>query len=92
MTSNEVTLQDPAGLHARPAALFVKAASRFSSVITVHVGDKRANAKSIMDVLKLSARQGATITITADGADEAEAVAALSALASGDIAGGATAQ
>ncbi|HET9109352.1 MAG TPA: HPr family phosphocarrier protein [Ktedonobacterales bacterium] len=91
MTSNDVTLQDPAGLHARPAALFVKAASRFSSTITVRAGDKRANAKSIVDVLKLGARQGTVVTISAEGADEAEAVAALSALASGVIeSGGAT--
>ncbi len=92
MTSNDVTLQDPAGLHARPAALFVKAASRFKSTITVQAGAKRANAKSIVDVLKLGARQGTVVTITAEGADEAEAVAALSALASGKIESGGTAQ
>ena len=82
MTSNDVTLQDEAGLHARPAALFVKMANRFSSTITVQSGEKTANAKSIMKVLQLGARKGATITISAEGADEAEAVAALSALAS----------
>jgi phosphocarrier protein HPr len=84
MTSNDVTLQDEAGLHARPAAQFVKMANRFSSTITVQAGDKTANAKSIMKVLQLGARKGATITISAEGADEAEAVAALSALASRD--------
>ena len=82
MTSNDVTLQDEAGLHARPAALFVKMANRFNSTITVQTGEKTANAKSIMKVLQLGARKGATITISAEGADEAEAVAALSALAS----------
>jgi phosphocarrier protein HPr len=87
MTSNDVTLQDEAGLHARPAAQFVKMANRFSSTITVQAGEKTANAKSIMKVLQLGARKGTTITISAEGADEAEAVAALSALASrGDIA------
>jgi phosphotransferase system HPr (HPr) family protein len=85
MTSNDVTLTHEAGLHARPAAAFVKAASRFSSTVTVRCGEKQANAKSIVQVLGLGARQGATITISADGADEAEAVAALSALASGDF-------
>lgn len=83
MTSNDVVLQDEAGLHARPAAQFVKAASRFSSTITVQAGEKKANAKSIMQVLTLGARQGTTVTISAEGADEAEAVAALSAIASG---------
>jgi phosphotransferase system HPr (HPr) family protein len=87
MTSNDVTLQQEAGLHARPAAQFVKAASRFTSTITVQAGGKTANAKSIVQVLTLGARQGTTITISAEGADEAEAVAALSALASsGDAA------
>ncbi|HEY7973778.1 MAG TPA: HPr family phosphocarrier protein [Ktedonobacterales bacterium] len=82
MTSNDVTLQQEAGLHARPAAQFVKAASRFTSTITVQAGGKTANAKSIVQVLTLGARQGTTITISAEGADEAEAVATLSALAS----------
>ncbi len=86
MTSNAVTLQHEAGLHARPAAQFVKAASRFESTISVQAGSKRANAKSIVQVLALGARQGTTITISAEGADEAEAVAALSALASSDFA------
>jgi phosphocarrier protein len=85
MTSNDVTLTHEAGLHARPAALFVKAASRYSATVTVRYGEKQVNAKSIIQVLGLGARQGATITISADGADEAEAVAALSALASGDF-------
>jgi phosphotransferase system HPr (HPr) family protein len=86
MTSNEVTLQHEAGLHARPAALFVKAASRFTSTITVQAGSKQANAKSIIQVLALGARQGTTVTINAEGADEADAVAALTALVEGNFA------
>lgn len=86
MASNEVTLQHEAGLHARPAALFVKAASRFASTITVRAGEKQANAKSIIQVLGLGARQGTTITITANGADEADAVAALTSLVEGNFA------
>ncbi|HEX8983139.1 MAG TPA: HPr family phosphocarrier protein [Ktedonobacterales bacterium] len=85
MTSKDVILQAEAGLHARPAALFVKAASRFSSNVTVHFGEKKANAKSILQVLGLNARQGASITISADGSDEAEAVATLSDLAASDF-------
>lgn len=85
MTANEVTLQHEAGLHARPAAQFVKAASRFASTITVRAGDKQANAKSIIQVLALGARQGTTITISAEGADEADAVATLSALVAGNF-------
>lgn len=86
MTSNDVILQDEAGLHARPAAQFVKLANSFSSTIIVQAGEKTADAKSILKVLQLGARQGATITIRAEGADEAEAVAALSALVRGEAA------
>jgi len=86
MASNEVTLQHEAGLHARPAALFVKTASRFTSAITVRAGEKQANAKSIIQVLTLGARQGTTITITADGADESDAVAALTSLVESNFA------
>lgn len=80
MTTQDVLLQHEAGLHARPAALFVKAASRFASTITVQAGEKKANAKSILQVLQLGARQGMTITIAAEGADEADAIAALTSL------------
>lgn len=80
MTANEVTIHHEAGLHARPAALFVKAASRFKSTITVQAGEKKVNAKSIIQVLGLGARQGTTISISAEGDDEAEAVAALTSL------------
>jgi len=81
MTTNEaIVIHHEAGLHARPAALFVKTAGRFKSTITVQVGEKKANAKSIIQVLGLGARQGTSITISAEGADEAEAVAALTSL------------
>ena len=77
MTTQDVVLQHEAGLHARPAADFVKAASGFTATISVQADAKRANAKSIIQVMGLGARQGTTITISAEGADEAEAVAAL---------------
>ncbi len=68
------------GLHARPAAVFVKTASRFKSTITVcnaTTGSKAVNAKSILLVLSLGVEKGHAITVTASGADEAEAAAAL---------------
>lgn len=80
MASAEVTIEHASGLHARPAALFVKTASRFQSAITVGMGAKVVNAKSIVQVLTLGAKQGVTITITATGSDEAEAVATLTQL------------
>lgn len=80
MSSVEVTIADPVGLHARPAADFVRMANTFSSSITIECAGKTANAKSILQVISLNARQGAQVTITADGSDADAALAALSAL------------
>lgn len=76
----QVTIQNETGLHARPAAEFVKLASRFQSNITIHVDTKTVNAKSIISVMTLAAKKGTVLTLKADGADEAEAIQALSAL------------
>lgn len=82
--SVEVVVPNPIGLHARPAALFVQTASRFSADITVqNVTQRRepVNAKSMMQVASLgTARQGETIRIVAQGEDAEEAISALSAL------------
>ena len=68
---------DPAGLHARPAAQFVRTASRFASRITITVGDRTADAKSLIALLGLTIRPGAEIALTAEGPDEDAALAAL---------------
>jgi phosphotransferase system HPr (HPr) family protein len=68
------------GLHARPASVFVREASKFKSVITVIHGNKWANAKSILSVLTLGANQGAVISIRAEGEDAEDALKALMAL------------
>lgn len=62
------------GLHARPAAYFVREASRFSSEIYVIKGTAKVNAKSIMGVMSLAVSKGTEITIEATGRDEQEAV------------------
>ena len=80
MTSCQATIVNPLGLHARAAARFVHAASAFRSRIRVARGSRDMDGKSIMGLLLLSAAQGSVITITADGADEGEAMAALCAL------------
>jgi phosphocarrier protein len=72
-----VTIVNPLGLHARAAARFVHAASAFRSRIRVARGGREMDGKSIMGLLLLSAAQGSTITIRAEGADEADALAAL---------------
>ena len=80
MTSCAVTIINPLGLHARAAARFVHAASGFESRVRVGKGPRQMDGKSIMGLLLLSAAQGTVITLTADGPDEADAVAALCAL------------
>lgn len=77
MFKQDVTLQNETGLHARPASLFVKEASRFESNITVIKDGKEYNAKSIMGILSMGAGKGTTITIQADGVDEKDAVETL---------------
>lgn len=80
VTEREVTVVNPLGLHARPAALFVKLASGFGSDVEVGNAEMMVNGKSIMGVMMLAAECGSTIRIRASGPDAAEAVAALADL------------
>jgi phosphotransferase system HPr (HPr) family protein len=80
MPETTLTVHHEVGLHARPAAQFVKSAQRFASDIRVTHGEREANAKSILSVLTLGVEQGAVITIQAEGADAPEALAVLTAL------------
>jgi phosphocarrier protein len=77
MTEQTITIKNRAGIHARPAALVVQATKDFKSSIYFEKGDDRINAKSIMGIITLGAAYGAEIKITAEGEDEAAAVAAL---------------
>ena len=77
MTSKAVIVTNQLGLHARAAARFVNAATRFASQIRVTRGDRSMDGKSIMGILLLAAARGTTITISADGRDEQAAVEAL---------------
>lgn len=83
----EMTLQlrNAVGLHARPASLFVREASKFKSDITVTCGDRQGNAKSILNVLALGAGHGAVITIRAEGEDADAALKALQQLANSNF-------
>nr|WP_319487309.1 HPr family phosphocarrier protein [uncultured Caproiciproducens sp.] len=73
------TIKDPEGIHARPAGLLVKIAASYTSEIKVTKGQNSVNAKKIFAVMGLSAKQGDTITVTAEGEDEVKANEALSA-------------
>lgn len=77
MESREFHIVAETGIHARPATLLVQAASKFSSNVTLSYQGKDVNLKSIMGVMSLGVGQGADVTITADGDDAADAVAAI---------------
>ncbi|HWL65115.1 MAG TPA: HPr family phosphocarrier protein [Actinomycetota bacterium] len=77
MPERNVTLENEVGLHARPAAVFSKAAARFSSSVTVVKSGAEGNAKSVLSVLKLDIQKGDSVTIRADGPDEEEALTEL---------------
>jgi phosphocarrier protein HPr len=77
MTSRAVTVTNQLGLHARAAARFVHLATRFASQIRVARESKVMDGKSIMGILLLAAARGTTITISAEGQDEVDAVEAL---------------
>lgn len=75
-----MTIGHEAGLHARPATLFVKTASQFDADIRASYQGREANAKSSLQVLTLGAGQGAEIVVRAEGEDADEALEALSKL------------
>ena len=80
MISRDVTIKNSVGLHARPATFFIQKANSFKSSIWVEKEDCRVNAKSLLGVLSLGISKGTTITIIADGQDEALAIAGLTEL------------
>jgi phosphocarrier protein HPr len=77
MAEEKTTVGPEEGLHARPAAEFVKKAKQFGAEITVIKGEKQANAKSPMKIMTLGAKRGDHIVIRAEGDDAEEAVEAL---------------
>ena len=80
MQVREIRLRNAKGLHARVAARIVKVAGRFSSRVMLTVGERRANARSIMAVLMLAAAMGATVRLETEGPDEQAAIDAVVAV------------
>jgi phosphocarrier protein len=80
MVSRSVTVVNRLGLHARAAARFVHLATRFQAHVRVGRDTRMMDGKSIMGILLLAAGRGSSITITADGPDEQDAVSALAHL------------
>ncbi len=71
------TIVNSLGLHARPAAMVVQTANRFRSEIQFEKDGLQINAKSIMGVLTLAAGRGSSVLVSCEGADAADAMAAL---------------
>jgi phosphocarrier protein HPr len=78
--TKEFVVTNKLGIHARPAALFVKTANRFSCDIFVEKDGERVNGKSIMGLMMLAAGPGSTIVIHANGADASKALAEIEGL------------
>ncbi|WP_203363205.1 HPr family phosphocarrier protein [Bacillus sp. REN10] len=77
MVEKTAEVQLKMGLQARPAALFVQEANRFSSEIFLEKDGKKVNAKSIMGIMSLAINRGCSVTISVDGHDEQGALEAL---------------
>ncbi len=72
-------INDPLGLHARPAGMLVKAVAGYACSVTLTAPTGKADAKRLMAVMRLAAKQGMELTVTCDGADEEKAAAELKA-------------
>ena len=77
MIQKSMQIQLTNGLEARPVALLVQKASMFESEIYIEAEGKKVNAKSIMGMMSLGLNAGETVTVSANGADEADAIEAL---------------
>ena len=78
--TKELTIANKSGIHARPAAMFVKIANRFGSDIFVEKDGEKINGKSIMGLMMLAAGPGSKVTLHVKGVDAIAAIAELEAL------------
>ena len=85
MLELKITLTNVAGLHARPAALFVQKAASFTSKVKLAGNNKMADGKSILAVMGMGLKQNNEVIITAEGADEVECIAALQEMIAGNF-------
>lgn len=85
MPTAEFTVTNKLGIHARPAAQFVKTASQYTCDIQVEKDDEQADGKSVMGLMMLAAGHGSVLVITTDGDDADEALTALGNLISNNF-------
>ena len=79
-SSKDLVIENRNGLHARPAALFVKTASRFRAEVWVEKDEERVNGKSIMGLMMLAAGKGSVLKVMAEGEDADSVIAELESL------------
>lgn len=79
MKSFEYTITDPVGIHARPAGVLVKEIKKYASTVTVNKGEKSVNALKLMALMGMGIKQGDTIRVDVEGADEEIAAAEIEA-------------
>lgn len=87
MEKLKIKLNNPEGLHARPAAIFVQVASKYISDLEIEAHGVTVNGKSIIGIMSLGAFHGEIITLTAKGSDEQPMIAELKALIEGEFKG-----
>lgn len=85
MKSFTYVIQDKEGIHARPAGIVVAEAKKFAATITIENKGKKADLKRIFGVMSLCVKSGETIVVTAEGADEDAAIAAVEKVFKGNL-------
>lgn len=83
--TREMTIRNQYGIHARPASLFVKTASRYDSEIIVEKGSQKVSGKSIMGMMTLEASCGTVLKVTAEGQDAEQVLDELQELVDGNF-------
>ena len=78
-------IQDPMGMHARPAGMMVKAVAGYTSKITINAPSGTADAKRLMALMRLAAKQDNELTVTVEGDDEETAAAELQAFLTANL-------
>ena len=77
MVKHDVTITNNIGLHARPATFFIQKANSYKASIWIEKDDRKVNAKSLLGVLSMGIAKGMTVTLVAEGVDEAVAIEGL---------------
>ena len=85
MLKKDVVVRCESGLHNRQATYFVQKANEFNSRIWLEAGSRKMNAKSLLGIMSLGIVTGTTVTLSADGPDETDAIASLETLLQRDV-------